>query len=63
MSKLTEEAKKHIIKEVERVSYGKVTIVVNENMNDIDVVTEERVKFPKDLPRAGKVVTSVKHEG
>ena len=50
MSKLSESALNHIRSESERIPYGKITLVINENTPDVDVVVEERVKFPKGNP-------------
>jgi hypothetical protein len=56
MPKLSQQAIEHIKTEVERVPYGKVTIVINENSPDLDIVTENREKFPKEItPGPGKV--------
>jgi hypothetical protein len=61
MPKLTVEAMEKIKNEVERIDYGKVTLVVNENMPDIDVVVEERMRFPKrETPRPGRVVSATR---
>lgn len=57
MGKLSEAALNRIKEEVERIPYGKVTIVVNESQGDVDIVVEERLKFKKELcPKAGQVL-------
>lgn len=57
MGKLSEAALNRIKEEVERIPYGKVTIVVNESQGDVDIVVEERLKYKKELcPQAGQVL-------
>jgi hypothetical protein len=45
--KLTKETLEHIVEEVERIQYGKVTICISETSGTIDVVAEERTQFRK----------------
>ena len=65
--KLTEEMKAHILAEIERVDYGKVTICMSANNRTIDIVTEERRQFEKPKiqlkPRPGMVYTGERREG
>lgn len=57
MGKLSDAALNRIKEEVERIPYGKVTIVINESQGDIDIVVEERLKYKKEIqPKAGQVV-------
>lgn len=54
MPKLSDNALNHIRSESERIQYGKITLIINPNMPDVDIVVEEGVKFSKEIPGAGK---------
>lgn len=57
MAKLSPEVIERIKKEAERMSYGKITIVLSENSPMVDILVEERLRYGKDIPPGpGKVV-------
>jgi len=48
-----------IVETVRDISYGRVTIEINETSQTVDIVAEKRIRLPKDsdpTPRAGKVI-------
>lgn len=65
--KLTEEMKAHILAEIERVEYGKVTVCLSAGNRTVDVVTEERRQFEKPKiklkPRPGLLYSPEIREG
>jgi hypothetical protein len=50
--KLTEEMLRAIADKCERVSYGKVTICLNDTSPTIDIVVEERAQYKKKITPA-----------
>jgi hypothetical protein len=57
MPKLSQAVIDKIQSEAEHITYGKVTVVINENMPDVDIVIEKRSKLPKQItPGPGKMV-------
>lgn len=56
MSKISTEAMEYIQATAEQLRYGKITVVINENMPDVDIVVENRTRFAKeDTPAPGKL--------
>jgi len=63
--RLTDAAIKRIQDLAGRIHYGKITIIVNEESQNVDVTVEERVRIPQKAedPRPGMVVRAVSRKG
>jgi hypothetical protein len=64
MSKLSPAILERIQAEADRLAYGKITIIINENVPEVDILVEERLRYNRgDKPRPGTLVTHVQRQG
>jgi hypothetical protein len=67
MPKLSQQAKDYIEHVIETTPYGRVIIEIQESSNEVGVIVEGRVTFPKpeedEKPRAGQMIYGKRHEG
>jgi hypothetical protein len=45
------------------ISFGKITILINEESPNVDITVEERLRLPNRDPRPGMIVRAAERKG